>query len=253
MRPAVVRLSSAVATGIALLLAAAPAAGQIPESFSNLQVFPEEIARGELVGAMRAFTSSLGVRCNHCHVGEDPDSLEGYDFASDDKETKRTARAMLRMVEEINGRLLPATGREDLIEVGCMTCHRGVLKPVALVNLLRATLDSEGLEATIARYRQLREEHYGGGAYDFGPATLDELTETLAAGDGGLDAARALNDLNHELHPPADYALYLRSRLKWKAGDRAGAIATLELAIEANPEVGWLRPQLEALLETDGE
>ena len=78
---------------------------------------------------MRGFTGALGVRCNHCHVGPGPATLEGFDFASDAKETKKVARVMIRMTQEINTRLLPQTGRSPLTEVRCMTCHRGVTKP----------------------------------------------------------------------------------------------------------------------------
>jgi len=51
------------------------------------------------------------VRCIHCHVGEDPNNLDHVDFVSDERETKRVARAMMRMVQEINGKLLPASGQ----------------------------------------------------------------------------------------------------------------------------------------------
>ena len=111
------------------LAAAAPAPAQIPEKFTNLQVLPRDIPREELVRVMRGFTGALGVRCNHCHVGPGPATLEGFDFASDDKETKRVARVMMRMTQEINTRLLPQTGRSPLTEVRCMTCHRGAAKP----------------------------------------------------------------------------------------------------------------------------
>ena len=43
---------------------------------------------------MRNFASGLGVRCDHCHVGGNPDTLEGFDFASDAKEAKQVARAI---------------------------------------------------------------------------------------------------------------------------------------------------------------
>jgi hypothetical protein len=46
---------------------------------------------------------SLGVRCSHCHMGEESDPLETYDFASDDKLLKRKAREMIRMMQAING------------------------------------------------------------------------------------------------------------------------------------------------------
>ena len=75
--------------GLALVIlsvAIAPVAAQIPDEFTNLKVLPKEISRRELVSIMRGFAGALGVRCKHCHVGENPDSFEGYDFASDDPE-----------------------------------------------------------------------------------------------------------------------------------------------------------------------
>ncbi len=224
-----------------------PALAQIPDEFTNLKVLPSDTEKRQLIGTMRSFTSALGVRCNHCHVGENPDSLEGYDFASDERETKRTARVMLKMVQEINGSFLPTTERENLTTVTCVTCHRGVTKPEQLQGLLLATLEAEGVEAAVARYRELREEHYGSGAYDFSPNALDTLTEALGAGRQDRESAMAINQLNLEFNPDAAYTLYLHARLLLLGGDREGAIATLERAIAANPDVGWLKGQLAEL------
>ena len=74
----------------------ADAAAQIPDTFDNLQVLPADIQRRALVGVMRGLAGSLGVQCDHCHVGGDPNTLEGFDFASDDKETKRVGCAIFR-------------------------------------------------------------------------------------------------------------------------------------------------------------
>jgi len=123
------RVWKAVLAAAVAVAAATPAPAQIPEKFTNLRVLPKDIPREELVRVMRGFTGALGVRCNHCHVGPGPATLEGFDFASDDKEAKRVARVMMRMTREINTRLLPQTGRSPLTEVRCMTCHRGVAKP----------------------------------------------------------------------------------------------------------------------------
>ena len=235
---------------IALLLAVLPgaaASAQIPAEFTNLQVLSEDIPRGELIGMMRGFASALGVRCNHCHVGEDPDSLEGYDFASDDKETKRTARVMLRMANAINDEFLPQTGREDLLAVRCATCHHGLERPESIDDVLLATYETEGVDAALARFLELRDEHYGGAAYDFSSRSLDHLTEFLAMRKRDTEGAMAVNTLNLEYYPDADYTLYLRSRLLQLGGDLDGAIAALERAIEANPGVDWLKGQLEEL------
>ena len=100
------------------------AAAQIPATFSNLQVFPKDIPRAELVSAMRGITTGLGVRCTHCHVG--PDDLTGMNFATDEKRTKQVARTMLRMVRSINTDYIgtiPA-GESPRQTVSCITCHR---------------------------------------------------------------------------------------------------------------------------------
>ena len=67
---------------------AMPAQAQIPEVYENLQVLPEDITRRELVGYMRNFALSLGVRCEYCHVGEDPSDFSTFDFPSDEKTPK---------------------------------------------------------------------------------------------------------------------------------------------------------------------
>ena len=228
-------------------LGTTPALAQIPDEFTNLKVLPAGIAQPQLVTVMRGFTTALGVRCNHCHVGEDPDSLEGYDFASDEKEAKRTARVMLKMTAAINAEFLPETGRESVIEVTCLTCHRGVGKPESMSKVMLATIDAEGLDSAIALYRELRTKYFGSAAYDFGPGALDSVTEVLAMQKRDLAAATSINDLNLEFHPDAGYTLFLHARLQLAGGDRDGAIATLERAIEANPEMGWLQGQLDEL------
>jgi tetratricopeptide (TPR) repeat protein len=234
---------------IAVLATLVRAAGhaQIAETFTNLKVLPGDTARSELMGVMRGFTSALGVRCEHCHVGDPAAGLREFDFASDEKETKRTARVMLRMVSEINGKLLPETGRESLIAVRCVTCHRGLARPESLEDVILAKIVDEGLDAGLTAYRELREAHYGGGAYDFSAVSLDDVTEALAKEKDDYEGAMAVNELNLEFNPTAAYTLTLHARLLLHAGDREGAIETLTRAIEANPEVDWLKRQLEEM------
>ncbi len=59
---------------LAVLALAAPAVvgAQQQEGFKNLQVLPKDIARPDLLNVMRRFTSSLGLRCNDCHVVKNP-------------------------------------------------------------------------------------------------------------------------------------------------------------------------------------
>ncbi len=71
---------------------------------------------GELMGAMRAFKTALGVKCEFCHV-------EG-DFASDDNPHKEIARKMIVMAREINAKF-----PDGKMHVTCYTCHRGATEP----------------------------------------------------------------------------------------------------------------------------
>ncbi len=230
---------------IAVLLAA-PLGAQIPESFTNLQVLPEDIDRRELINAMRGFAGGLGVRCIHCHVGENTDTLEGFDFASDDKETKRVARAMMRMTQEINETLLPKTGRENLLAVSCVTCHHGVEKPQGLREILAVELEAGGVDAVGAKYRELHEKYYGKGAYNFSEFTITSLAENVARSQGP-ETALALLDLNAELHPDAAYTHVMKARVFLMTDAPDDAIRSFERALELDPENDWVRGQLERL------
>ena len=121
--------------GKALVLAATVVAlstvagAQIPDEFTNLQVFPKDIKKEDLVNAMKGFSMGLGVRCWFCHEGEG-DDLSKYDFPSDEKEHKNIAREMLRMTMMINQKFISKVAHhEEVIRVQCVTCHRGKEKP----------------------------------------------------------------------------------------------------------------------------
>lgn len=236
-----------VTLAAAAIVLAPLASAQIPEEFTNLEVLPEAIGRGELVGIMRGYAGALGVRCIHCHVGDDPDSLDGVDFASDAREAKRVARAMMRMVHQINGELLPATGRSATLTVDCHTCHHGLTRPRALGAILSDELDEGGTDAAIARYRALREEYYGRDAYDFGPPTLNALAEKLARQQRDPTAAMALVRVNLEYHPDSHETHFLRAGLLRASGDTAGAVASLRRALELDPGNSWYERAIERL------
>lgn len=128
----------ATLTVCAITLASGSATGQgkwIPAPPSNLKVLPGATTVRELMPVMKGFTQGLGVRCQHCHVykGEDPDDLNTFDFASDEKPAKVTARSMMKLLAAINSDFLkgvgeaPATGQA---KVTCYTCHRGDRRPL---------------------------------------------------------------------------------------------------------------------------
>jgi len=84
--------------------------------YKNIQVL-KGVPADKLIPAMQFVAASLGVQCDFCH-------LENA-FEKDDKETKQTARKMMRMMFAINKDNFD--GRQ---EVTCYACHRGAHKPV---------------------------------------------------------------------------------------------------------------------------
>ena len=124
------RLLIASATTFTLVFASAGfrAPDQLPQKFTNLKILPQDITPRDLVSIMKQFTSDLSVRCEHCHVGEGND-LSKFDFASDARPTKASARVMLKMVSAINGEHLKTLPQPPTQPVTCFTCHRGAAKP----------------------------------------------------------------------------------------------------------------------------
>jgi len=117
---------------VAMPAAALSAQNPIPETYTNLKVLPGDITRQQLVPIMRSFALNLGVRCEHCHVGEGND-LSQFDFASDARPAKATARKMMALTRSINETLTEALGAPDTgvgQRVTCYTCHRGSTQPL---------------------------------------------------------------------------------------------------------------------------
>ncbi len=247
-RRALGRSAAVSALGLTAALGApAPAQAQIPRTFTNLEVLPKETARQDLIDLMRSFAGALGVRCNHCHVGQNPDSLEGFDFASDEKEPKRVARAMMKMTREINERLLPATGRSDVVEVRCVTCHRGLQKPQTLDRVLMAAVEKDGADAALKLYRELREKHYGQGTYDFGPRTLSVVAEHLARRKGDVEGGLLVMEANVNQFPDDGNLRYMIGEMYLRKGDQAAALASFKRCLALQPDNEWARAHVKEL------
>jgi len=229
-----------------LVATALPLAAQTPDEFTNLQILPKDISKPELVGMMRGFAGALGVRCSYCHVG--PDNLVGMDFATDEKPTKHTARKMIKMVRAINGELLAGieTSSGTKVAVGCNTCHRGVVSPQQIEDVVAAVIDSDGYEAGVAKYKELRDSYYGRAAYDFGPPPLNTLAERLFR-QGRQDEAIVLTKMNNELHPDYPWSRSLLGRFHMARGETAEAIAAFEEALAFEPDNEWVKAQLAKL------
>lgn len=103
-----------------------------PERMKNAQVLPADTTPDQLRDTMRGFAMSLGVRCTFCHVGPEGAPLSQLDFASDANPHKDVARAMLRMVGQLNRETLPAIANLSEPRVTCYTCHRGAAEPATI-------------------------------------------------------------------------------------------------------------------------
>jgi tetratricopeptide (TPR) repeat protein len=242
------RIASLAATTVMLLsLAALVAEAQMPDKFTNLQYFPKTISRQELMGNMRGFSFSLGVRCQFCHAGKDGNKLEQMDFASDEKDTKKTARAMLRMVDAINQEYIAKMGRTAPIRVECVTCHHQLSIPKTMNALLAETIEKKDIQAAIALYRDLRKIGLGNGQYDFGETSLNILTESLLKQDKAKEAV-AIMELNVEVNTPPTgwaYNLLAMSHVANKQVEKART--DYQKILELNPQDEWAKKQLEQL------
>jgi outer membrane lipoprotein-sorting protein len=92
-----------------------PAPVTVEQQHKNIQVL-KGMPESQLVPAMNFISTSLGVRCNYCHVNKG----DTWDFVADTKPEKSTAREMIKMVQNINKTTFKGT-----TEVSCYSCHRG--------------------------------------------------------------------------------------------------------------------------------
>jgi tetratricopeptide (TPR) repeat protein len=235
-----------LATLVAMIIAG-PASTQVPDEFTNLKVLPEDISKRELMGIMRSFSGALGQRCNYCHVGENPNDLEGYDFASDDKEAKLVARIMMEMTNDINKSHLAELKKEHVTRVRCITCHHGVEEPETIDNIIVAVADKDGIDAAVAKYRELREEYYGAGSYDFGAGPLNSVAEKLAREKQDAAGAITIMKMNVEFNPDAAFSHLLLGQLYQMSGDNAAAIASVEKCLALDPDNRWAKDMLEKI------
>lgn len=218
-----------------------------PENPENLKVLGDTTSPETLSRTMRGFASSLGVRCNHCHVGEPGAPLSEYDFPSDDKRTKRVAREMLRMVRLINSDVIAEIEEPSGKQVTCFTCHRGQETPPPPLHTHLYEIDAkEGIQAAMARYDELHDAHYGTGVYDFGPRTFTKLADRLLEEEKAEATVTALERGIEEY--PDDYLIrFYASRAYLAIKDTTLGRIHLEKAVALNPRAGWLRGQLNAL------
>jgi photosynthetic reaction center cytochrome c subunit len=103
----------------------APAEKTVEQVQKNIKVLTG-LPQPQLLPVMNFMSASLGVRCTYCHVNK-----EGkWDFVSDEKPEKSSAREMIKMVLYINKSTFKGSPT-----VSCYTCHRGKTSPGAVLQL----------------------------------------------------------------------------------------------------------------------
>jgi hypothetical protein len=239
-----------------------------PPPPTNLQVLPKDIPVPELQATMQGIAAGLGVQCTYCHVPPPPPPAGAapaappaggaagrggrggapqLDFAADDKQEKKTARIMMKMVSTVNDTI----GKEfksssPVVKVECVTCHHGVAKPEQLSNILSKTMLTKGDGAVIAKYKELRTQYYGTMSYDFTEPVLNRLAQASLAGNKPDDAL-AFAKLNLEYYPKSAQSYVVMSQVHARKNDRAAAIKDLEEALKIEPDNMQAKRQLDQL------
>ena len=228
----------------------APQAGQgrgaPPPPPTNLQFFPKDISRAELIATMQAFNQALGVGCDHCHMFQQWSPTN--DMASDAKQPKKTARLMLAMTRDVNAKLGAELGKPaaEITRVGCATCHRGVPIPKQLVDIVTDTGTQSTAAAAVQRYRDLRKQYYGGQSYDFTENTLITAAQRSVAANKPDDAIAYLQ-ANLEFFPNSARTYQGLSQAYQRKSDKDNAVKSLQKAIELDPSNQQYKTQLQQL------
>lgn len=222
---------------------------------TNLQVFAKETPRAQVVQTMNAFNESLGVQCTYCHVQEGG----RFDFASDDKREKRVARQMILLRDSINVMMAAVVGKPAgagptsgsgfagaPVRVLCRSCHHGLPIPRQITDLVTEAGASGGAAAGLATYKDLRGRYYGGQEYDFSENSLLTIAQRAMTAKKPDDAIAYLQ-ANLEYHPKSVRTYQAMAQARSAKGDRPGAIASLEKALEIDPQNAQVRNQLQQL------
>ena len=245
MRPSPSFLAAALVAACAVAPLAAqgrPQGG--PDSLVNTLVIPHNTPVPQVLAMMRGFAGALGVRCDYSHVDEGGRT----NFPLDDKRTKRTARLMMRMVQQVNDSTLSRIPERPTpnVAVTCMTCHRGVARPRPLADIVTDAVTTTGLDSAVRAYRALRDKYYGRASYDFGENSLNAAAQSLLAARRADDALGVLR-LNAEFFPNSAGVSGQMGEAYLAKADTANAIAMYRQALQRDPNDRLARQRLRAL------
>ena len=138
-------------------------AEQVNKNIQALKGLPNS----QLLTVMHFMRTSLGVRCDYCHIAENGK------YWMDDKPAKQVARRMIEMVAEIN-----KTNFAGKTVVTCNTCHRGQTKPVGVPAIGQGDFVNTTREEPGTRPDPL--------------PTVDQILDRYHQAIGGRDAAQKI-------------------------------------------------------------
>ncbi|NNE42891.1 MAG: c-type cytochrome, partial [Gemmatimonadetes bacterium] len=198
---------------------------------------PEDFPPQRLRAVMTGFSRALGVRCTHCHAGEEGTPLAELDFASDANPTKQTARLMLEMLGTINEDYLDhvepsGPGR---VNMWCHTCHRGQARPMTLGEDLSETYAEAGADGAVARYEDLRERFFGRGSFDFQDEGPLNSLGYAALEEGHHEDAIKLFRLNAEQFPESANVWDSLAEAYMTAGQNETAVVYYQKSLGLDP------------------
>ena len=217
----------------ALLLHAAMLCAQAPQN-------------GDAMMNMQDIAQGLGVKCEYCHAGQRMGAattpVPGTAPTHFD-----IARAMIAMTRDLNTKIVAATGKpaNETTRVTCITCHRGVAIPGQLADIVTKTALQKSPDEAVAQYRDLRAQYYGRDSYDFGEDTLLNAAQQIVRVKP--PASIPILRLNLEFYPRSVRSLTQIAFAYTRSLDDEAAIATLEKALEIEPDNGMVKGQLEQL------
>src|SRR5215204_1984153 len=165
-----------------------PPAGDKPveQTRKNIQVL-KGLPESQLFPEMNFIAASLGVQCGFCHVsqGKDAQGRTNWVWESDEKEEKKIAREMMRMVLTVGkGDFGVSRG-----EVTCYTCHRGQEHPQSLPNLPLAASGHEPAPGTRPAPGAANAAPAAGNAPRPEQPTVQQVFDKYLAAVGGREAA----------------------------------------------------------------
>ena len=222
-----------------------------PEKPSNLQVLPKDWPGTRLRPVMIGFAKALGVRCSHCHKGEEGKPLTTYDFASDDNPNKNRAREMLRMLNDINDHLKKIEPSGDhRVNMWCHTCHHGRPRPMTLPEELGEQYRKKGIKAALEYYSDLKRKYYDRGAYDFGEDSLNNFGYEILEKNDPTSAIQVFQ-LNAEVYPQSGNVWDSLAEAYMKSGDKKKAQENYEKALMLNPKDNDAKEMLKKIKESE--